>query len=78
MIKEAYYLQAYQLKVVFLDNTVKTINLQAFLTASTHPLIRKYLDLDLFKGFRIEYGTLCWGDNDFDLNPQNIYNGLYD
>lgn len=23
-------------------------------------------------------GTLCWGDNEFDLNPMNIYNGKYD
>lgn len=23
-------------------------------------------------------GTLCWGDNEFDLNPMNIYQGKYD
>jgi hypothetical protein len=32
----------------------------------------------LFKQFRIEDGTICWGDNEFDLNPVNIYKGDYD
>jgi hypothetical protein len=23
-------------------------------------------------------GTICWGDNAFDLNPLSIYNGEFD
>lgn len=78
MIKEAFYIKDYQLKIIFTDKTVKNIDLHNFLSNSTHPLIRKYLDINLFKQFRIDYGTICWGDNDFDINPHKIYKGMYD
>ncbi|MBQ4433221.1 MAG: DUF2442 domain-containing protein [Bacteroidales bacterium] len=42
------------------------------------PIIRQYLDLDKFRQFRVEDGALAWGDNEFDLNPINIYRGQYD
>ena len=48
------------------------------MSKSKHPLIRKFLNKNLFKDFRIEDGTLCWGDNEFDINPHNIRNGIYD
>lgn len=78
MIKEAFYIKDYQLKIVFTDGTIKNIDLYNFLSGSTHPLIRKYLDINLFKQFQVDYGTICWGDNDFDINPQKIYQGTYD
>lgn len=78
MIKNAEYIKDYQIKVYFDDGKIRTIDLFPFLSTNTHPLISKFLDRALFKQFRIEMGTLCWGDNEFDLNPRNIYNGLYD
>jgi len=32
----------------------------------------------MLKQFHIKMGMLCWGDNEFDLNPMNIYKGKYD
>ena len=78
MITKAEYIKDYQIKVYFADGEIRTIDLFSFLSASTHPLINKFLDIESFKQFRIEMGTLCWGDNEFDLNPMNIYNGKYD
>lgn len=78
MIKKAEYIKDYQIKVYFDDGKIRTIDLFPFLSTNTHPLISKFLDRTLFKQFRIEMGTLCWGDNEFDLNPRNIYNGKYD
>jgi hypothetical protein len=77
MIQKAEYIKDYQIKVYFADGAIRTIDLFSFLSASTHPLINKFLDIELFKQFRIEMGTLCWGDNEFDLNPMNIYSGIY-
>ena len=78
MIQKAEYIKDYQLKVYFADGKIRTIDLLDFLSTSNHPLINKFLDVSLFKQFRIEMGTLCWGDNEFDLNPMNIYIGKYD
>lgn len=78
MIKNAEYIKVYQIKVYFDDDKTRTIDLFNFLSTSNHPLISKFLDRTLFKLFRIEMATFCWGDNEFDLNPRNIYNGKYD
>jgi hypothetical protein len=77
-IQNAEYIEGYQLKVYFKDGAVRTIDLYAFLMASKNHLIRKFQNIDLFKQFRVEDGVICWGDNEFDLNPVNIYNGEYD
>ena len=78
MIQKAEYIKDYQLEVYFTDGKTCTIDLFSFLSTSSHPLINKYLNVVLFKQFRVEMGTICWGDNEFDLNPMNIYNGQYD
>ena len=77
-IQKAEYLEGYQLKVYFTDGAIKTINLHAFLMASRNHLIRKFRNIDLFKQFRVEDGVICWGENEFDLNPMKIYKGEYD
>lgn len=77
MITKAEYIKDYQIKVYFTDGTIKAIDLFGFLSASTHPLINKYLDIELFKQFSIDSGVICWGDNEFDLNPETIYKGRY-
>ncbi len=76
-IQKAKHIKGYKIKVVFIDKTVKIIDLETFIKESSHPLIRKYIDLRLFRQFKVEYGVLCW-NNDWDLNPKNIYKGKYD
>jgi len=78
LVRKAEYIKDYQLKVYFSDNTSRVIDLHRFLKNSKNHLINKYMDTDLFKQFRVEAGTICWGDNEFDLNPVNIYQGKYD
>jgi len=77
MTQNAKYIKDYQIEVYFTDGHNRKIDLFPFLSASKLPIINKYLNVDLFKQFRVEMGTLCWGDNEFDLNPLNIYNGKY-
>jgi hypothetical protein len=78
MIQKAEYIHDYQIRVWFTDGREREINLSGFLSQSNNPFIRKYLDVALFRQFRIEYGTLCWGDNDMDISPQKILSGVYD
>jgi len=78
MITSVKYLKDYKLRVKFEDNTTKNIDMYPFMSSSSHPLIRKFLDRKLFKEVRIEHGTLAWGDNEFDINPASIYKGQFD
>lgn len=72
------HISNYRLEVVYENGTVKIIDLEIFLKSSDHPLIRKYLDINLFsKVYLDEFGTPCWGDNELDINPENILNDIY-
>ena len=78
MITNATYLTGYRIEVEFDNGSKRTIDLQNFLENSNNKLIRKFLKLSLFRKFKVEDGTLAWGDNEFDLNPMNIEAGKYD
>ena len=78
MITNAIYLTGYRIEVEFDNGLKKTIDLQNLLENSNNKLIRKFLKLSLFRKFKVEDGTLVWGDNEFDLNPMNIETGKYD
>ena len=77
-ITNATYLHDYLIEVVFKDGTVRVVDLENFFKSSHLKLVRKFYPLELFKQFRIEDGVLCWGDNECDINPWNIYEGKYD
>lgn len=64
-ITEAEYLSDYRLRLKFSDCKEQIVNFEPLLRKSRHPEIRKYLDSELFKQFKIEYGDLVW--NDYDL-----------
>lgn len=72
------HIDNYKLEVVYENGTKKIIDLEEFLKSSNHPLIRKYLDVNLFSQVYLdEFGTPCWGDNELDINPENILNDKY-
>ena len=78
MITSVKHVKDYKLIVKFEDDTIKYIDMYPFISSSSHPLIRKILNMKLFKKVRIEHGTLAWGDNEFDINPISIYKGQFD
>jgi len=78
IITKAIYLHDYLIEVTFKDGVVRVIDLENFFKSSSLKLVRKFYPLKLFKQFRIEDGVLCWGDNECDINPYNIYEGKYD
>lgn len=56
----AEYLDGYRLAIGFSDGHVQDVDFEPFLRRSLHPEISKYLNLDLFKQFRIVDGQLDW------------------
>lgn len=78
MIKKATYKGDYKILVLFSDGTEKLADFSRFIQESKLSCVRKYMDKNLFRKFRYDDWGLSWGDNEFDINPMNIYNGLYD
>ena len=64
-IIDAQYLDNYRIKLHFSDDKEQIVDFRIFLENSTNPTTSKYLGLDLFKQFKIEYGDLIW--NDYEL-----------
>ena len=77
MIKKAKYLYDFLFEITFYDRTTRVVDLKPFF-AQKHPAIRKFAKPELVKDFYIEHGVLCWGDNECDIDPFNIYEGKYD
>lgn len=63
----------YRLRLNFDDGTQQTVDFKPFLTRSTHPDIRRYLDPAVFSTYRIEYGELVWGDYDLCFPVIDLY-----
>lgn len=78
IIKKVKYLGEYKLHILFKNKEVRDINLGPFLRKTTNPIIKKYLDKKLFsKAYIDETGTLCWGDNEFDISPESILDNKF-
>lgn len=77
-IAKAEYVNDYKLLIVFEDGQKRVADFYTFMSKCKLPCVKKFLDIDLFKQFRIEDGTVCWGDNEMDFNPLDIYCGFFE
>jgi hypothetical protein len=74
-IKRAEYIGEYKLRLQFSDGQERLVDFEPFLLDSSNPLIRKYLDLEKFKQFTLEYGDLQWNDYDLCFPVADLYEG---
>lgn len=63
------------LKVKFSDGKTNQIDFKEFLSSSSHPEIRKYLDQGLFSTFEIKDGNVIWNDYDLIFPLADLYSG---
>jgi len=56
-------------------NKERIVDFGPFLQKSLNPMIRKYLKLDNFKNFTVEYGDLFWHDYDLCFPIADLYDG---
>jgi hypothetical protein len=64
-IKDARYIGDFAIRLTFSDSHSKLVDFKPFLEQAKHPSLKKYLDEDKFKSFRIKDGNLDW--NDFEM-----------
>lgn len=67
------YLHDYTLKIQFSDGMEQRVDFAPFLQGSPNPLIRRYLDLDLFRDFTVADGDLYWHDYDLCFPIADLY-----
>jgi hypothetical protein len=72
-IEKADYLGDYRLKLTFNDNTSQLINFYPFLNNSLNPFIRRYLDINEFKKFKLDNGDLEWNNYDLCFSIADLY-----
>ena len=74
-ITQAACLSDYCIRLKFNDCNESVVDFEPFLRNSRHPEIRKYLVLELFKQFKIEYGGLIWNDYDLCFPIADLHEG---
>ena len=62
-IVSAKYVAPLKVELHFNDDTVKTIDVGAFIKKHPHPQYNSYLNEKKFKKFKIEFGNIVWGKN---------------
>jgi hypothetical protein len=72
-IISAEYIGEYKIKLSFNNNTIQLVDFFPFLNSSLNPLIRKYLDKQEFKKFKIDNGDLEWNDYDLCFPIADLY-----
>jgi len=73
VLTDAVYSGGYVLRITFSDGAMRDVDFGPFLAASTNPLIRKYLDLNLFQYFTVQDGDLFWNDCDLCFPVADLY-----
>lgn len=70
-VSEAKYLDGYRIELRFEDGSGGIADLSGYPDEGN--VFRGFLDKDYFRNFRIEFGTLVWGDGDVDVAPETLY-----
>lgn len=63
----------YRIGLRFDDGKEQIVDFQPFLSHSSHPAIRAYLDPGRFAAFHVEFGDLVWGDYDLCFPIMALY-----
>ncbi|GIK58532.1 MAG: DUF2442 domain-containing protein [Chloroflexi bacterium] len=74
-IEAVEYIEGYKLRLLFSDKSENVVDFEPFLSNSLNPMIRKYLDIEIFKQFTVEHGDLFWNDYDLCFPIADLYRG---
>jgi len=74
-ITSARYLENYQIEFEFDDQTKKVIDFEYFLNQAKNPMIKKYLNGEVFKKFTVRDADIDWNDYELCFPIADIYEG---
>ncbi len=70
-IIHAEYLDDYKIKLAFEDGSVGIVDLSVYKDKDN--VFKSFLDKAYFTNFKVEYGTLVWGNGELDIAPETLY-----
>ena len=71
-VKKAKYLEGYKVVLTFEDKSEKIVDFQKLLKDFKGEIFHPLKDIEYFKTFRVEIGTISW-PNDADYSPDALY-----
>jgi len=74
-IIKAEYVGDYKIEISFSDGVQNTIDFSEFLLNARNPMTKKYLDLQLFQRFTIDYGDIIWDDYEMCFPIWDLHEG---
>jgi hypothetical protein len=74
-ITKAVYVKDYIISFGFSDGVEKEINFEEFLENAHNPMTKKFLNKELFKNFKIEYGDIIWNDYEMCFPIWDLHEG---
>jgi len=70
-VTHAQYDSEYRIHLEFEDGSRGTVDLSDYIKPDT--VFEIFSNREYFKAFRIEYGTLVWGEGEVDIAPEALY-----
>ena len=70
-VTDAEYVDNYRINLTFEDGSSGLADLSDY--PNRNNVFRLFLDMNYFRNFRIEYGTVIWGDGELDIAPEKLY-----
>jgi hypothetical protein len=67
----AEYENGYTIRLAFEDGSEGSVDLSDYPDPDT--VFKSFADLDYFKKFRVEHGTIVWGNGELDIAPETLY-----
>ncbi len=74
-VEKADYVEGYKLSLTFNDAKRVVVDFGRFILNSTHPDIKKYRDLKLFKSYTLKNGDLEWNDYELAFPVYDLHQG---
>ena len=74
-IINANYIKDYKITFEFSDGIKQVVDFEEFLASAKNPMSKKYLDKNLFKKFKIEFGDIVWNDYEMCFPIWDLHTG---
>jgi len=68
---EAEYLGEYRIRMLFEDDSSGTADLSVYIRKGG--VFKPFSDVSYFASFKLENGTLTWGNGELDIAPEALY-----
>ncbi len=70
-VTNAVYKGDYRIEIIFANGKSGIVDFDGY--SSKGEIFQNFQDIEFFKKFTIEYGTLCWDNGDIDIAPETLY-----